>query len=173
MKLNELKPKEGSVKMRTRVGRGIGSGKGKTCGRGVKGQKSRNGVAINGFEGGQMPLYQRLPKRGFRNIFAKRYAVVTLDRLQKAIDAKKIDAKKTIDETALIAGGVITNARKDGVKLIGDGDFKAKVELKINAITKPAAAIVEKSGGKVDLIPVKEAGPKNKKQPGSKAKKEK
>lgn len=157
MKLNELSPKEGSMKLRTRIGRGIGSGKGKTGGRGVKGQKSRTGVSINGFEGGQMPLYKRLPKRGFNNPFGKNYATVTLARLQDAIDAKKIDAKKEITEELLVSSKVIRRA-KGGVKLLGTGEIKAKVNLKISATTKPAQEAVEKAGGKVELI-VKEVAP--------------
>ncbi len=151
MKLNELSPKEGSKKLRTRVGRGIGSGKGKTCGRGVKGQKSRTGVSINGFEGGQMPLYKRLPKRGFNNPFGKTYATITLAKLQEAIDTKKIDAKKEITEELLVSSKVIRRA-KDGVKLLGTGELKAKVNLKITGTTKPAQAAVEKAGGKIELI---------------------
>ena len=116
MKLNEIKDKEGATKDRTRVGRGIGSGKGKTGGRGVKGQSSRSGVAINGFEGGQMPIYRRLPKRGFRNIFSSEYVTVSLGRIQAAIDAKKLDPKATIDAASLKAAGVIRRP-KDGVRI--------------------------------------------------------
>ncbi len=151
MKLNELSPKEGSTKNRTRVGRGIGSGKGKTGGRGVKGQKSRSGVSINGFEGGQMPLYKRLPKRGFHNPFAKHYVTITLARLQSAIDAKQIDAKKEITEEVLVSSKVIRRLR-DGVRLLGTGEIKTKVNLKITGTTKPAQAAVEKAGGKIELI---------------------
>lgn len=150
MKLNELKPQEGSVKKGKRVGRGIGSGKGKTCGVGQKGQKARSGVAIKGFEGGQMPLYQRLPKRGFNNKFAKKYATISLGRLQQAIDAKMIDAKKTIDEEALVSAKVITRKR-DGVRLLANGELKAKVELKISGASKAAAAAVEKAGGSLEI----------------------
>lgn len=160
MKLNELSPKEGSQKLRTRIGRGIGSGKGKTGGRGVKGQKSRSGVAIKGFEGGQMPLYKRLPKRGFNNPFGKTYATLTLARLQEAIDAKKIDAKKDITEELLVSSKVIRRA-KDGVKLLGTGEIKSKVSLKITGTTKPAQAAVEKAGGKVELIVTEVAPIKN------------
>lgn len=155
MKLNELQPKEGSRQNTKRVGRGIGSGKGKTCGVGQKGQKSRSGVAINGFEGGQMPLYQRLPKRGFTNNFGKKYATISLARLQEAIDAKQIDAKKTIDEAALVEAKII-KAKKDGVKLLGNGELKAKVTLNIAKATASAAEAVEKAGGKIDIIEVKE-----------------
>lgn len=150
MKLNELKPQEGSVKKGKRVGRGIGSGKGKTCGVGQKGQKARSGVAIKGFEGGQMPLYQRLPKRGFNNKFAKKYATISLGRLQQAIDAKMIDVKKTIDEEALVSAKVITRKR-DGVRLLANGELKAKVELKISGASKAAAAAVEKAGGSLEI----------------------
>ena len=152
MKLNELKPKEGSVKDRTRVGRGIGSGKGKTCGSGQKGQKSRSGVAIKGFEGGQMPLYQRLPKFGFNNTkFATNLAELTLVQLQHAIDTKKIDAKKEIDEDTLVKAGVVRR-KLDGIKVLATGELSAKVNLKVTKISKGALAAVEKAGGKVELI---------------------
>ena len=152
MKLNELKPKEGSVKDRTRVGRGIGSGKGKTCGSGQKGQKSRSGVAIKGFEGGQMPLYQRLPKFGFNNTkFATNLAELTLVQLQHAIDTKKIDAKKEIDEDTLVRAGVVRR-KLDGIKVLATGELSAKVNLKVTKISKSALAAVEKAGGKVELI---------------------
>ncbi|MCB9982671.1 MAG: 50S ribosomal protein L15 [Rhodospirillales bacterium] len=152
MKLNELKPKEGSKKKKLIVGRGIGSGKGKTCGSGQKGQKSRSGVAINGFEGGQMPLYMRMPKSGFNNKkFATHYAELTTGRLQAAIDTKKIDAKNAIDEDALVAAKIISS-KKDGVKLLTKGELKSKIELKISKATKTAAAAVEKAGGKIEII---------------------
>lgn len=152
MKLNELKPKEGSVKDRTRVGRGIGSGKGKTCGSGQKGQKSRSGVAIKGFEGGQMPLYQRLPKFGFNNTkFATNLAELTLVQLQHAIDTKKIDAKKEIDEDTLVKAGVVRR-KLDGIKVLATGELSANVNLKVTKISKGALAAVEKAGGKVELI---------------------
>ena len=151
MKLNELKPKAGSQKNRTRVGRGIGSGKGKTAGRGVKGQKSRTGVAINGFEGGQMPIYMRMPKRGFNNIFAKDYTTLTLRRLQEAIDTKKIDAKKPLDEKALVEARVVRRSGKDGIRLLGTGTLKDKVTLTLASATKSAAEAVEKAGGKITL----------------------
>jgi len=150
MKLNELRDKEGSTHSKKRLGRGIGSGSGKTAGRGVKGQKARSGVAINGFEGGQMPLYRRLPKRGFKNIFAKKFTVVSLARVQTAIDAKKLDAKKTIDVTALIAAGVIRRA-KDGVRLLSDGEVKAKLTFDVAGASKAAIEKVEKAGGSVKL----------------------
>jgi large subunit ribosomal protein L15 len=152
MKLNTLQPKEGSTKARTRVGRGIGSGKGKTSGVGQKGQKSRKGVAIKGFEGGQMPLERRLPKFGFNNKkFATQLVEVSLGKLQDAIDAKKLDAKKTIDEAALVAAGLIRRV-KDGVKLLGSGELKTKVDLKITKASASAQAAVEKAGGKIDFI---------------------
>ncbi len=150
MKLNELKPKDGSVKERTRVGRGIGSGKGKTCGSGVKGQKARTGVAIKGFEGGQMPLDRRLPKMGFTNIFRKQYAELSLGKLQAAIDSKKIDVSKPLDEETLYAAGVV-NRKKHGVKLLGSGELKSKVTLKLAKATNSAKEAVEKAGGKLEL----------------------
>lgn len=153
MKLNELQPKEGATKRKVRVGRGIGSGKGKTCGRGVKGQKSRKGVAINGFEGGQMPIYRRLPKRGFTNIFAKDLVELTLVRLQFAIDEKKLDISGVVDEDALVKAGVVRR-KKDGIKLIASGELKSKVNLKLTAATKGATEAVEKAGGKIELVVV-------------------
>ena len=178
MKLNELQPKEGSVKRRMRVGRGIGSGKGKTSGRGVKGQKARTGVSLNGFEGGQMPLYRRLPKRGFTNIFARELVELTLGRLQEAIDSKKLDAKGVIDEDVLVKSGVIRRKR-DGVRLLGTGELKAKIDLKISGgATKSAIAAVEKAGGKIEIVePAKKvaqekpegAKPKAKKAPAKKS----
>ncbi len=167
MKLNELKPQDGSTKARTRVGRGIGSGKGKTCGSGQKGQKSRSGVAIKGFEGGQMPLYQRLPKVGFKNEkFATKLAEVTLVQLQHAIDTKKLDTKKTVDEDILVASGVVRRKR-DGIKVLATGELTSKIDLKVTKISKGALEAVEKAGGKVELIervvaPVKKRGEKNK-----------
>lgn len=165
MKLNEIKPQEGSTKNRTRVGRGIGSGKGKTCGSGQKGQKSRSGVAIKGFEGGQMPLYQRLPKFGFSNVkFATNYVELTLVQLQHAIDTKKVDAKKEINEDTLVDAGVVRR-KLDGIKVLATGELKAKVNLKVSKISKGAQEAVEKAGGKVELIervvaPVKKRGEK-------------
>ncbi|MGY6662693.1 MAG: 50S ribosomal protein L15 [Glycocaulis sp.] len=150
MRLNELRDNPGAVKERTRVGRGIGSGKGKTGGRGVKGQKSRSGVAIKGFEGGQMPLHQRLPKRGFTKPNRAKFAEVTLGRLQKAIDAGKLDAKAAVDADALIKAGVIRRA-KDGVRIIGGGEFKAKLSITAAGASKPAIAAVEKAGGSITL----------------------
>ena len=150
MKLNELRDIDGATHSKKRVGRGIGSGSGKTGGRGVKGQKSRSGVSINGFEGGQMPLYRRLPKRGFNNIFAKSYNIVSLGRIQTAIDAKKLDAKEAVTLEALIKAGVIRRA-KDGVRLLADGDLKAKVTIEVTGASKAAIEKVEKAGGSVKL----------------------
>ncbi len=148
MKLNEIRDNDGARKKRTRVGRGPASGTGKTAGRGVKGQKSRTGVAINGFEGGQMPLYRRLPKRGFNNPFRKEYAEVNLGRLQKAIDDNKLDAKGTIDSAALQAAGLV-NKLGDGIRLLAKGDLTAKVTIEVVGVSKAAVAAVEKAGGRV------------------------
>ncbi|HWE45218.1 MAG TPA: 50S ribosomal protein L15 [Caulobacteraceae bacterium] len=149
-KLNEIRENEGAHKKRMRVGRGPGSGKGKTSGRGVKGQKSRTGVALRGFEGGQMPLHMRMPKRGFNNPFALKLVEVNLWRLQKAIDAKKIDIKKTVDADVLIAAGVIRRA-KDGVRLLGNGELKAKLDLVVWSASASAIKAVEAAGGKLTL----------------------
>jgi large subunit ribosomal protein L15 len=157
MKLNEITDNEGALKSRKRVGRGIGSGTGKTGGRGVKGQKARSGVAINGFEGGQMPIYRRLPKRGFNNIFKSDFVVVSLGRIQAAIDAKKLDGKKTVDAAALKAAGVIRR-EKDGVRILSDGEIKAKLTIEVMGASKPAVEKIEKAGGSVKLLaPVAEA----------------
>ncbi len=153
MKLNELKPKKGATHNYKRKGRGIGSGKGKTAGVGVKGQKARSGVAIKGFEGGQMPLYMRLPKHGFTNFFGKTYAEVTLGRLQQAIDSKLIDANGTIDADMLLKGKVISHKR-DGVRLVNKGTLKTKVALKIAGATKSATEAVSKAGGSIDIIKI-------------------
>ena len=150
MKLNELRDKEGATHSRKRLGRGIGSGTGKTGGRGVKGQKARSGVAINGFEGGQMPLYRRLPKRGFKNIFAKDYNVVSLGRVQVAIDAGKLDASATVTEDALVKAGVLRRA-KAGVRLLADGELKGKVAFDVAGASKSAVEKVEKAGGSVKV----------------------
>ena len=150
MKLNELRDKDGATKSRKRLGRGIGSGSGKTGGRGVKGQKARSGVAINGFEGGQMPLYRRLPKRGFNNIFGKDFNIVSLARIQAAVDAKKLDPKETVTVEALIKAGVVRRA-KDGVRLLSTGDIKAKLAFDIAGASKAAVEKVEKAGGSVKL----------------------
>jgi large subunit ribosomal protein L15 len=152
MKLNEIADNEGARKGRMRVGRGIGSGKGKTAGRGVKGQKSRTGVAIKGFEGGQMPLYRRIPKRGFLPPHQKAWQVVNLGALQKAIDASRLDAGKPIDAAAMQAAGLFKNAR-DGVRLLGKGEITSKIEVKVAGASASAIAAVEKAGGKVELPP--------------------
>ena len=151
MRLNELSDNPGARKGRKRLGRGAGSGLGKTAGRGHKGQKARSGVAIKGFEGGQMPLYRRLPKRGFVNVFAKTYAEVNLGRLQKAIDAGRLDPKKTVDAEALQAAGIFKKAR-DGVRLLANGELKAKVNIVVAGASKAATAAVEKAGGSVTLV---------------------
>ncbi|MDC1090799.1 50S ribosomal protein L15 [Emcibacteraceae bacterium] len=156
MKLNELANKPGSTKPRKRVGRGIGSGTGKTGGRGVKGQKSRSGVAIKGFEGGQMPIHMRLPKRGFNNINSKTFVPVNIGRLQEAIDAKKLDAKKTITVAELKAAGVVTRV-KDGVRLLGNGALKAKMNIQVSGASAAAIAAVEKAGGTVSVPAAVEA----------------
>ncbi|WDR05953.1 50S ribosomal protein L15 [Devosia rhodophyticola] len=150
-RLNELRDNPGSYKIRTRVGRGIGSGKGKTAGRGVKGQTSRSGVAINGFEGGQMPLHMRMPKRGFNSHNPKQWNQVRIDRIQAYIDSGKLDAKGVIDVAALIAAGVVRRA-KDGVRLMGSEGFTSKkVTFKVDYATKGALAAIEAAGGKVEL----------------------
>lgn len=150
MKLNDLRDKDGATHSKKRLGRGIGSGSGKTGGRGVKGQKARSGVAINGFEGGQMPLYRRLPKRGFNNIFAKSFTVVSLARIQVAIDAKKLDAKETVTAETLVAAGVIRRV-KDGVRILSDGEIKAKLTFDVAGASKAAIEKIEKAGGSVKL----------------------
>jgi len=150
MKLNELKNNPGATKDRIRVGRGIGSGKGKTAGRGQKGQKSRSGVSINGFEGGQMPIYRRLPKRGFKNPFALHYAVVNLDTVQKAVDAGKLDAA-AVDIDALMKAGIISK-KLDGVRLLARGAITSSVTISVNSASKAAVEAVEKAGGKVNLV---------------------
>jgi large subunit ribosomal protein L15 len=154
MKLNEIKDNEGATKDRIRVGRGIGSGKGKTGGRGVKGQKARSGVAVNGFEGGQMPIYRRLPKRGFNNIFASEYVTVSLGRVQQAIDAGKLDAKATVDAAALKAAGVIRRL-KDGVRVLSGGELTTKVTFEVAGASKVAVEKIEKSGGTIKLLEAK------------------
>jgi len=146
MKLNQLSDNPKARKNRKRIGRGIGSGTGKTSGRGHKGQNSRSGVSLKGFEGGQMPLNRRLPKRGFKNIFAKDFAIVNLGRLQTAIDAGKLDPKKPVDLAALQAAGVI-NKPRDGVRLLAKGELKAKVDITVAGASKAAVAAVEKAGG--------------------------
>ena len=156
MKLNDIRDNDGARHRRMRVGRGLGSGKGKTAGRGQKGAKARSGVSINGFEGGQMPLHMRLPKRGFNNkMFAKDYAQVNLGLVQKAIDAGKLDAAAVIDHAALQAAG-LARGGKDGVRLLGKGELTAKVSFKVAGVSAGARAAVEKAGGSVEIP---EAGP--------------
>ena len=151
MRLNELKDNPGSRKMRVRVGRGIGSGMGKQAGRGGKGQTARSGVRIKGFEGGQMPLHRRLPKRGFNNIFRLEFAEINLDRVQDAIDAKLLDANGTINAESLVKARVIRRA-KDGVRLLGRGELKAKLNIEVHGASKSAIAAVEKAGGTVKIL---------------------
>mgnify|MGYP001243774690 FL=1 len=151
MKLNELSDVDGAKKNRKRVGRGIGSGIGKTSGRGVKGQKSRSGVSIKGFEGGQMPLHRRLPKRGFNNLFSKKYNVFNLDRIQYFIDNGKIDAKQIINIDTLLVAKLIKSER-DGLKILGRGKLTSKVELEVSGASKKAVKLVEKAGGKVTVL---------------------
>jgi large subunit ribosomal protein L15 len=155
MKLNELRGNEGATKSRKRLGRGIGSGKGKTGGRGVKGQKARSGVAINGFEGGQMPLYRRLPKRGFKNPFTKAFNAVSLRRIQAAVDAGKLDVAETVTTDSLIKAGVVRRA-KDGVRILSDGDLTAKLSFDVAGASKAAVEKIEKAGGSVK-VPAKDA----------------
>ena len=150
MKLNEIKDNEGARKSRKRVARGIGSGSGKTGGRGQKGQKSRSGVAVNGFEGGQMPIYRRLPKRGFKNPFAKEFAVVNLDTIQKAVDAGKLNAAD-INIDALVNAGII-GKQLDCVRLLARGAITSNVNISVNSASKAAVAAVEKAGGKVTVV---------------------
>jgi len=152
MKLNEIRDNEGALKQRIRVGRGIGSGKGKTGGRGVKAQTSRAGVAIKGFEGGQMPLYRRLPKRGFNNLFAKDLNEVNLGRIQQAVEAGKLDAKGAVTIEVLVAAGVITRQAKDGVKILGQGELKTKLSFEVAGASKSAVAAIEKAGGTVKIL---------------------
>ena len=158
MKLHDIADNPGARQQRTRIGRGIGSGKGKTGGRGGKGQTARSGVRIKGFEGGQMPLHRRLPKRGFNKPFPIKLHEVNLDRVQKAIDAGKLDAGATVDAAALIKAGLLRRAH-DGVRLLGNGELKAKVAFSVWGASKSAVAAVEKTGGTVTILaPAKEAG---------------
>jgi large subunit ribosomal protein L15 len=161
MKLNELRDNDGARKGRMRIGRGIGSGKGKTAGRGQKGQKSREGVSIKGFEGGQMPLHMRIPKRGFNNIFAKDFAEVNLGQIQKLVDAGTLDATATIDHAALQAAGVARGG-KDGVRLLGKGAITAKLSFTVAGVSAGARAAVEAAGGAVSVIDVVPAADKAK-----------
>jgi large subunit ribosomal protein L15 len=158
MKLSDIADNAGSRKKRMRVGRGIGSGKGKTAGRGGKGQTARSGVRIKGFEGGQMPLHRRLPKRGFNNIFRVEFAEINLDRLQDAIDSKLVDIKETVNAESLVKSGVIRRA-KGGVRLLGRGELKAKLNIEVHGASKSAIAAVEKAGGTIKILaPVEKEG---------------
>ena len=159
MKLNQLTDRDGARQNRKRIGRGIGSGTGKTSGAGHKGAKARSGVSIKGFEGGQMPLHRRLPKRGFKNIFAKTYVPVNVGRLQAAIDAGGLDAGQPLDEDALVAAGLVKNKR-DGIRLLAKGELKAKVSLTVSGASRAARAAVEQAGGSLTTTvpaPAKEA----------------
>ena len=151
MKLNQIADRPGARKRRTRIGRGIGSGSGKTGGRGGKGQTARSGVRIKGFEGGQMPLHRRLPKRGFNNVFRLEFAEINLDRLQQAIDAKHLEPKETVNAESLVKARVIRRA-KDGVRLLGRGEIKAKLNIEVHGASKSAIAAVEKAGGTVKIL---------------------
>jgi large subunit ribosomal protein L15 len=151
MKLSDIADNAGSRKKRMRVGRGIGSGKGKQAGRGGKGQTARSGVRIKGFEGGQMPLHRRLPKRGFTNIFKLDFAEINLDRLQQAIDSKLVDVKETVSAESLVKTGVLRRA-KDGLRLLGRGELKAKIAIEVHGASKSAIAAVEKAGGTVKVL---------------------
>lgn len=151
MKLNEIRDNEGARKSRIRVGRGIGSGKGKTGGRGVKGQKSRTGVAIKGYEGGQMPIHMRLPKRGFKNLFRLDFVAVNVGRVQAAVDAGKIAKGSKVDAAALVEAGVIRRV-KDGVRLLGSGEIKTKLDFEVAGVSAGAKEAVEKAGGSVTVI---------------------
>lgn len=157
MKLSDIADNPGSRKKRMRVGRGIGSGKGKQSGRGGKGQTARSGVRIKGFEGGQMPLHRRLPKRGFNNIFALDLVEVNLDKIQAAIDAKKFDAKDTVNAESLVKAGILRRSR-DGVRLLGRGEIKAKITVEVHGASKSAVAAVEKAGGSVKILAPKQEG---------------
>ena len=151
MKLSDIADNAGSRKKRMRVGRGIGSGKGKQAGRGGKGQTARSGVRIKGFEGGQMPLHRRLPKRGFNNVFRIEFAEINLDRLQEAIDAKHVDVKETVNAESLVKAGVLRRS-KGGVRLLGRGELKAKLNIEVHGASKSAIAAVEKAGGTIKIL---------------------
>ena len=156
MRLNDLRDNPGATKKRMRIGRGPGSGKGKTGGRGIKGQKSRSGVAINAYEGGQMPLYQRLPKRGFNKPNRKKFAVINLGILQKFVDAKKIDAKKPVTEDVLVESGLVRR-KLDGVRILAKGELTAKLDLTVTGASKAAVEAVEKAGGSLTVAAPAEA----------------
>ena len=171
MQLNDLKDNDGAVKARKRVGRGIGSGSGKTAGRGVKGQKSRSGVAIKGFEGGQMPIHMRLPKRGFNNPMRLKFTEINLGRLQTAIDAGKLDAGSPVTAEAMVAAGVIRRAR-DGVRVLGNGELKTKLQLEVAGASASAVKAVEAAGGSVKILRVvKDTDPTERRTKTSKKKK--
>ena len=156
MKLSDIADNAGSRKKRMRVGRGIGSGKGKTSGRGGKGQTARSGVRIKGFEGGQMPMHRRLPKRGFNNIFRVEFAEINLDRIQQAVDSKLIDVKETVNAESLVKSGVVRRA-KGGIRLLGRGELKAKLTIEVHGASKSAVEAVEKAGGTIKILaPAKE-----------------
>ena len=158
MKLSDIADNSGARKKRMRVGRGIGSGAGKTGGRGGKGQTARSGVRIKGFEGGQMPMHRRLPKRGFNNIFRLDFAEINLDRLQEAIDNKLVDASATVNVESLVKAGVLRRA-KDGLRLLGRGEIKTRLTIEVHGASKSAIAAVEKAGGSVKILaPAKEEG---------------
>jgi large subunit ribosomal protein L15 len=156
MKLNEIRDNAGARHYEKRLGRGIGSGLGKTSGKGHKGQKARSGVALHAFEGGQMPLHRRLPKRGFNNIFAKTYAEVNLDKLQQAVDAGKLDSSKPVDAEAIRNAGIVKQTR-DGVRVLGRGELKAKLDLQVAGASKSAQAAVEQAGGSVTIVDAEKA----------------
>lgn len=156
MKLHELRDNEGATRKKKRVGRGPGSGKGKTAGRGIKGQKSRSGVAINSYEGGQMPLYQRLPKRGFNKPNRKKYAVMNLGLIQKFIEAGKLDASAEINEDALVASGLVRR-KLDGIRILAKGEITSKVTLTVTGASKAAVEAVEKAGGSLNVASVSAA----------------
>ncbi len=159
MKLNDLRDNLGARKKPMTVGRGIGSGKGKTSGRGVKGQKARTGVSIRGFEGGQMPIHRRMPKRGFKMLFPRVYSELNVGRLQKAIEAGRIDAKQPITEQALFDAGIVA-VSKDGIRLLGKGEISAKIQISVAGASAGAIAAVEKAGGKVTVLKVEETSEK-------------
>jgi large subunit ribosomal protein L15 len=156
MKLNELRPRAGSTKAPKLLGRGIGSGLGKTSGRGVKGQKARTGVAVNGFEGGQMPLFRRLPKRGFTSIARRKFVPINVGNLQAAVDSGRLDPKATVTAESLVAAGILRRSH-DGVRLLGDGELKAKLAVEVAYASKTARAAVEKAGGSVKMLDAEKA----------------
>jgi len=168
MRLNELRDNPGAVKKRKRVGRGAASGKGKTAGRGMKGQKSRSGVALKGFEGGQMAIHRRLPKRGFNNIFSKKFNEVNISRIQYAIDAGLLDANSPINVDTLKAAGILRRSL-DGVRILGNGELKAKISLEVNGVSSGARKAVEGAGGTIDIIELKPEKPNKNRKNGDQA----